>query len=235
VEVRPVNLTLDAIRITRGEWSVSTQGIFEEGVHLISGEVGRGKSTLALVMAGILQADSGSVVPRGISSRMVSFQFPEYHLTGSTVYEECSSWGLDPEKVISSVKLEEKHNVPPLSLSRGELKRLHLACILFKKYDLLILDEPFSSLDCREKERISRKISSSGSGITVIFSHEQAIFPRMDFIWEIRNGTLICLGSPPSALAKWRLAPEIIKNLIAAGKVPLNIAPGDLLEAACRI
>ncbi|WML66667.1 MAG: ABC transporter, ATP-binding protein [Methanoregula sp. SKADARSKE-2] len=229
-----MNLTLEAIRISRGEWSVSAQAIFEEGVHLVSGKVGSGKSTLALVMAGLLRTDSGSVLPRGISSRMVSFQFPEYHLTGSTVDEECSSWGVDPEKVISSVKLGEKRNLPPLSLSRGELKRLHLACILSKKYDLLILDEPFSSLDCREKERVSREISSHGSGITVILSHEQAIFPRVDFIWEIRNGTLMCLGSQPSTLPKWHLAPEIIKNLIAAGKVPLNIAPGDLLEAASR-
>ena len=86
-----MNLTLDAIRISRGEWSVSAQAIFDEGVHLVSGKVGSGKSTLALVMAGLLRTDLRSVLPRGISSRMVSFQFPEYHLTGSTVDEGGSS------------------------------------------------------------------------------------------------------------------------------------------------
>ena len=229
-----VKLVLQSLNLARGIWSLSAEGIFEEGVHLVSGEVGSGKSTLALAIAGILHPVSGKVVSDEISSRMVSFQFPEYHVTGSTIDEECRSWGLDPRTVIPSAKLQEKGNTSPLALSRGELKRLHLTCILLKKYDLLILDEPFSSLDCREKERISKVISSRTSGITIIFSHEQAIFPRVDCIWEIRKGALVCLGRPPSALLHWHLAPEIIKKLIGAGKTPVNISTDDLMEAACR-
>ncbi len=228
-----MNLVLDTVQIRRGTWSISAQGIFEEGIHLVSGEVGSGKSMLALALAGLLSADSGKVIPRGISTRMVSFQFPEYHLTGLSVEEECRSWGLDPDGILPRVNLEGKRLLSPLALSRGELKCLHLACILSRPYDLLILDEPFSSLDCQRKERVSRKLSQT-SGITIIFSHEQAVFPKVDFLWEIRKDALVFLEKPPLALEKWQLAPEIMKKLIAAGKIPRNISKDDLLEAACR-
>jgi energy-coupling factor transport system ATP-binding protein len=123
----------------------------------------------------------------------------------------------------------------PLDLSRGELKRLVLACVLAKDHDLLILDEPFSSLDCTEKERLCGVLSGRKKGITVIFTHEQAHFPRVDRIWEIQGGVLHDRGRLPSALGQWDHAPVIVKDLMARGRVPENISQADLLEAACRI
>ena len=119
-------------------------------------------------------------------------------------------------------------------LSRGELKRLHLACVLANPYDLLILDEPFSSLDVCEKQRICTCLSGRSRGITILFTHEQTIFPRIGHIWEIHEGALRYCGSPPDGLFNWHHAPRVIRNLIAAGKTPQNITPVDLTEAACR-
>ena len=101
-------------------------------------------------------------------------------------------------------------------------------------YDLLILDEPFSSLDVQEKERVCRDLSLRKRGITIIITHEQNIFPRVDYLWEIRSNELFSLGRMPEALGAWQRAPRIIKNLIGAGRTPRNISPEDLLEAACR-
>jgi energy-coupling factor transport system ATP-binding protein len=106
--------------------------------------------------------------------------------------------------------------------------------VLSGDYELLVLDEPFSSLDCTEKERVCEEITRRSGGITIIFTHEQGIFPRVDCLWEIENGELICLGRVPDALSRWDHAPPVIKNLVAAGKIPENIAPLDLMEAACR-
>ena len=139
-----MKLILNRVRFVRGEWSISVQGTFTEGIHLITGEVGSGKSTLALVLAGLLTPATGTVVHENISSLMLSFQFPEYHITGTTVTEECKSWGQDPAKVLGAAHLQGKDNASPLMMSRGEIKRLHLACVLAGEYDLLILDEPFS-------------------------------------------------------------------------------------------
>jgi energy-coupling factor transport system ATP-binding protein len=229
-----MNLVLEDIVASRGDWSIAAKGMFSEGIHLISGDVGSGKSTLALIMAGHLPQFSGSVTRSNISSMIVSFQFPEYHISGTSIREECSSWGLDPETLTRSIGLTGKEDCDPFSLSRGELKRLHLACILAREYDLLILDEPFSSLDAGEKHRICSILSARSHGVTIVFTHEQAIFPRVGHIWEIVSGQLEYCGTPPGGLCNWHHAPPLILRLIAAGKVPENIAPEDLLEAACR-
>ena len=229
-----MRLQLNAARACRGDWSLEAEGIFSEGIHLVSGDVGSGKSTLALMMAGLLSLSHGTIVRDGIRTSMISLQFPEYQVTGSTIAEECRSWGLDPGPVLSELKLMEKQDRAPLTLSRGELKRLHLACVLAKKYDLLLLDEPFSSLDAREKERICGLISQRTSGITVLFTHEQTTFPRVDYLWEIQQGMLIERGELPGALQDWTHAPVLIKRLITSGKRPKNISPPDLQEAGCR-
>jgi energy-coupling factor transport system ATP-binding protein len=229
-----MRLHLNAARACRGDWSLAAHGTFCEGMHLVSGDVGSGKSTLALIMAGLLSPAEGCIVRDGISSSMISLQFPEYHVTGSTVAEECRSWGLDGESILRNVNLLDKRDVAPLTLSRGELKRLHLACVLAKQYDLLLLDEPFSSLDAREKERACEHLSSRKGGITILFTHEQTIFPRVDHIWEIEQGVLIDRGELPDALTRWAHAPALIKKIISTGRSLKNISPLDLQEAVCR-
>ena len=114
-----MKVALDSVRVVRGEWSLSASGTFSEGVHLISGNIGSGKSTLALVLSGTFSSFSGAVATEGVSSLMVSFQFPEYHITGLTLEEECRSWGLNPSTVLSSVQLDGKRDLNPLKLSRA--------------------------------------------------------------------------------------------------------------------
>ena len=229
-----MRVALNTTRFTRENWSLSAHGVFTEGIHLVSGDVGSGKTTLALMLAGLVQPSAGTVDRNGVSSLMVSFEFPEYHVTGATVREECISWGVDPSAILEAADLSGTEERAPLGLSRGELKRLHLACVMAGRYDLLVLDEPFSSLDCREKERFCTAISGRPAGITVIFTHEQMIFPRVDCLWEIAGGALRCRGPVPEALAGWEHAPELIRQLLAAQKIPKNITPADLMEAACR-
>jgi len=229
-----VKLVLDTMVLQRHSWSLVASGVFASGIHLISGDVGSGKSTLALEMAGLQVPDWGIMTREGITSSMLSFQFPEFHVTGFSVAEECASWGLETEVVLQQAGIEVREEVPVLSLSRGELKRLHLACVLSRQYDLLLLDEPFSSLDCRGKEAVCRQLSARTEGITILFTHEQSIFPKVDHIWEISGGFLCDCGEMPGALASWQHAPPLIKRLVESGRVPDNITPEGILEAACR-
>jgi ABC-type cobalt transport system, ATPase component len=208
--------------------------MFDPGIHIVSGDVGSGKSTLALLMAGLAAPDRGTVCREGIGSAMLSFQFPEFHVTGLSVADECRSWGINPGPALASGGLEISPDRPALSLSRGELKRLHLACLLSREYDLLLLDEPFSSLDCPGKEWAAREISKRTAGITVVFTHEQCIFPHTDRIWEIRNGVLAGCGAMPGALRAWEHAPALIRRLVAEGKVPADLTQDSVMEAACR-
>jgi energy-coupling factor transport system ATP-binding protein len=230
-----VKITLNRVSAVRDRWSLSASGTFSEGVHLVSGDVGSGKSTLALIMAGLLPQSDGDIDKEEITTSMLSLQFPELHVTGFTVAEECASWGVDPDDILDTVRLTEKKEASPLSLSRGELKRLHLACVLAKDNDLLLLDEPFSSLDCEEKVKLSARLGRKSKGIIVIFTHEQNILPRVKNIWEIVGGTLVDCGTPPDAFMHWHHVPPVIKKLMALGATPDNISPDDFLEAICRI
>ena len=234
MEVPGMKLSLAGVRTVRDTWSLLATGTFGEGIHLVSGDVGSGKSTLAVLLAGLVTPVSGTVDREGISSVMIAFQFPEFHITGSDLQKECKTWNVDPAPVLSAAGLTGRDLASPFDLSRGELKRLNLACILARDYDLLILDEPFSSLDCTEKERLCVILSGRTRGITILFTHEQTYFPRVDRIWEIQQGVLYDRGRVPSALLHWNHAPALVKNLIARGTIPANISQSDLLEAACR-
>jgi energy-coupling factor transport system ATP-binding protein len=235
MEVLMVRITLNRAHAVRDHWSLSASGTFHEGVHLVSGAVGSGKSTLALMMAGLFPLSGGDIEKEEITTRMLSLQFPELHVTGLSVAEECASWGADPGEILDATGLAMRKEASPLSLSRGELKRLQLACVLAKDYDLLLLDEPFSSLDCGEKAKLCARIGQKSQGICVIFTHEQEILPRVTRIWEIVDGTLVDCGTPPCAFQHWRHVPLVIRNLTALGSRPDNISLDDLREAACRI
>jgi energy-coupling factor transport system ATP-binding protein len=230
-----VRITLNKLSAVRDQWSLSASGIFNEGVHLVNGDVGSGKSTLALMMAGLLPQSGGDIEKEEITTTMLSLQFPELHVTGLSVAEECASWGVAPDEILDAIGLSGKKDASPLSLSRGELKRLHLACVLAKDYDLLLLDEPFSSLDCEEKVKLCARIGQKSKGICVIFTHEQNILPKVKRIWEIIDGTLVDCGTPPDAFQHWRHVPPVIEKLIALGSPPDNISRDDFLEAVCRI
>jgi energy-coupling factor transport system ATP-binding protein len=230
-----IRITLNQVHAIRDDWTLTASGTFDEGVHLVSGDVGSGKSTLALMIAGLFPLSGGSIEKEGITSTMLSLQFPELHVTGLTVAEECTSWGVAPNDILGTTGLTGKRDVSPLSLSRGELNRLHLACILAKNHQLLLLDEPFSSLDCEEKAKLCARIGKTSQCITIIFTHEQEILPRVTRIWEIVDGMLVDCGNPPDAFRNWHHVPPIIEKLTALGSIPDNLSLDDLKEAACRI
>nr|WP_284444303.1 ATP-binding cassette domain-containing protein [Methanoculleus bourgensis] len=201
---------------------------------MVSGPVGSGKSTLALMLAELNRPESGAVRRHGISSALLLLQFPEYHITCSTVAEEAGSWGLDPDELLVRADLAGRGDDDPFHLSRGELKRLILACMIMRNPDLLMLDEPFSSLDCAAKRRACSMIEERSEGITIIFSHERAVLPRVDALWEMEGGTLKALGRVPGAIPRWRHAPPYLTYALEQGARPENIRLQDAREALCR-
>jgi energy-coupling factor transport system ATP-binding protein len=234
MEAFRLTLTFEEVTYTRDQFRLTADGTFEEGVHLVSGKVGSGKSTLAFIASGLVLPASGCVHRMGIRKSLLSMQFPEYHTTGITLNDEIRTWGLDPEVILASTRLYGRGEQDIRVLSRGELKRLHLGCVLSADADLLILDEPFSALDCREKRVICRGITERLPGTVIICTHEQTWLPLVDFIWEIKEGTLVSCGQVPAAISRWSLAPRHIRDLLERGLVPGNISPGSVMEAACR-
>ncbi|QSZ66117.1 ATP-binding cassette domain-containing protein [Methanofollis aquaemaris] len=229
-----MQVVCEDVRFTRGEFTLSCTGTFCPGLHFVTGRVGSGKTTLALLLAGLLDPLSGRVRRDEVERLTLSFQNPEYHVTGATVRAEIRSYGVDAAGVAAGVGLTDRLDDDPFALSRGELKRLHLASLLAGEYDLLVLDEPFSSLDCIQKHRLCRALETRRGGITIIFTHERQVLPAVDHLWEVEEGQVLDLGAVPEALARWRHAPQYLKEARARGDAPENITFRDAMEARCR-
>jgi len=185
-----VNLILDAVRFRRDEFILAADAVFSRGVHLISGRIGTGKSTIALAAAGLLPPDAGDIRYEGCKGTpLLLMQFPEYQITGTTVTEEIASWNITGNEETFALLNVVPSDRDPFTLSRGELRRLELACILARESDLLLLDEPYASLDRCAKPVLTRLLEQR-SGITLIFSHETEFVPASAEHWTIREGEL---------------------------------------------
>lgn len=184
-----MKIVLDSVHLQLGTFSLSADVIFEEGVHMISGRIGSGKSMLGSALAGLSKIDSGKIVLEGCSSPILLMQFPEYQVTGSTVSREISSWGVSSADSFFSLFGVETSDRDPFTLSRGELKRLMLACVFARDPDVFILDEPYASLDSSAKEVLTASIENR-RGITIVFSHETEHVPKNSQKWRIHSGGL---------------------------------------------
>jgi energy-coupling factor transport system ATP-binding protein len=230
-----MKLVLDRIMVARGDWRCFADGTLLPGVHLITGRVGSGKTTLASIISGVLNPSSGEIIREGISSSILCQQFPDYHVLGSTLAKEAESYGVAAEKALDRAGLSGRGEEDPFILSRGELRRFQIACLSLRDWDLMVFDEPFSALDCQEKQKESRRISALSSGIVIVFTHEQRYLPKADHLWEMREGVLKYLGTVPEALPFWETAPSHIRMLLEKGIIPANLTEEAMREGLCRM
>ena len=123
---------------------------------VIVGRSGCGKSTLLKLLAGTEMPDTGTIrIPEGWHSAMLS---PDpYVITWISVQRNVAmacGVGKTPEEryehaaeFVRMVGLEDYADLTPAELSTGMKQRLGLARVLAGQAELLLMDEPFASLD----------------------------------------------------------------------------------------
>lgn len=121
----------------------------EAGVTCLLGESGCGKTTILNAIAGLVPY-SGNITPVKIS---YVFQTPRL-VPNLTVLTNLTLIGAEQNQakdMLEKVGLKDKANAYPKTLSGGEAQRVSLCRAFLHPADLLLLDEPFSSLDLKTK------------------------------------------------------------------------------------
>lgn len=169
----------------------------EEGeLVALLGPSGSGKSTILRIVAGLEKQDRGHVYLVGEDvtflspqKRKIGFVFQHYALFKHMTVEKNIAFGLEIRKknktqiinktaeLIDLVKLNgyEKHY--PSQLSGGQRQRVALARALAPEPKVLLLDEPFGSLDAKVRKNLAKWIRQLHDRIhvtSIFVTHDQS-------------------------------------------------------------
>jgi monosaccharide-transporting ATPase len=189
-------------------------------IHALVGENGAGKSTLIKILTGVETLDSGSIE---LDGNFVQVRSPQHsqEIWISTVYQEvnlCTNISVAENIMIG----HEPHRFGSIdwkkmnSLAKQALKRLDVdldvtqplgnfsvaiqqmvaiaRSLEIASAKILILDEPTSSLDVNEANRlfdVMQKLKGEGIGIIFISHFLDQIYQVSDRITVLRNGKLV--------------------------------------------
>ncbi len=139
------------------------------------GRNGSGKSTLMKVMAGLVEADTGSVTAApGVS---VGYMEQDPTMEGYATLGAYASSGLDVseawkvEAVAEGLKFDPDREVGVAS--GGERRRAALAKLMAEAPELMLLDEPTNHLDIEAIRWLERELSQTKAAF-VLISHDRA-------------------------------------------------------------
>jgi sulfate transport system ATP-binding protein len=183
------------------------------------GPSGGGKSTLLRIIAGLDNADSGTVEIEGVNAtslppqkRNVGFVFQHYAVFKHMSVAKNVAFGLEIRKrpkaevkarvaeLLELVHLSQFANRLPSQLSGGQRQRLALARALAVEPTVLLLDEPFGALDAKVRKELRdwlRRLHDEVHVTTVFVTHDQEeALEVADEIVVINQGRIEQVGSP---------------------------------------
>lgn len=158
--------------------------LYDEKVNCIIGKSGCGKSTLLNIIAGLIEIQSGEI--KGISLNDISYIFQEDRLIEWLTVKENLEIALKKyfDKSILSNKIDEVlklvgiydiKNKYPSSLSGGMKQRVNIARAFGKPSKVILMDEPFKSLDYKLKYTIIdefRNLLNKENRMVILVTHD---------------------------------------------------------------
>ena len=167
---------------------------------LIIGSSGIGKTTLLHLLAGLLESNSGSITLYGqdisklnqhqtdkFRGQNIGIVFQKPHFVNSLTVKENLQLAQylgnkrDQNRIIdilSSLDILEKENKKPKKLSQGEKQRASIAMAIVNSPKLILADEPTSSLDdenCDRVIKLLKKQASEFKAQLIVITHDNRL------------------------------------------------------------
>ncbi len=192
----------------------------QDKIACILGPSGCGKTTLLKLIAGLEKVQSGEIFLNNdiVSStkqhlktekRKIGFLFQDYALFPHLNVKENLNFAIknhsnlnnDIEEIIEIIKLPNSLHKYPHELSGGEQQRVALARSIISQPNLLLLDEPFSSLDLNLKEEIrddTLHLLQKSNVTVLIVTHDpfEAMFISNKIYIMKKGGIIVQSGTP---------------------------------------
>jgi ABC-type multidrug transport system fused ATPase/permease subunit len=226
-------ITLAGVSFAYGDRDVLTEVDLTfragEAVALV-GASGEGKTTLLLLLLGLIRPTRGVIRIDGVEVREVTpaslrRQFgwvaQEPLLFADTVLgniafgdrvpdrgrAEAAARGAGAHGFVSALEngYDTLLDEAGTNLSVGQRQRLCIARALYRDAPVLLLDEPTSALDPEAEEELSRTIESllvGGERTVVLASHRESTVRRADRVVVLAGGRVVEEGTPTDLLAR---------------------------------
>lgn len=186
----------------------------------LSGDSGSGKTTLLRILAGLDDAKGKIFLDDDIwldddtslcvQERKIGFVFQDYALfPNMNVEENLLFVNKDKElanHLLSITELSELKSRHTNTLSGGQKQRVSLCRALMNRPKLLLMDEPFSAIDAKMRERLQREIlilHKEFKTTTIMVSHDPSeIYKLSNRVIVLDKGKVINDGVPKDVLLK---------------------------------
>jgi ABC-2 type transport system ATP-binding protein len=172
----------------------------------VIGPNGAGKTTLLSIVGGLLRADAGEVSrpPREVGwvpqqAAVYSKLSVAENLRLFARLEKCPDPDAAVARMLEQTGLRDRAGDELGTLSGGNRQRVNIAVGLLADPPVLLLDEPSSALDPRQRERLWEFILDlARGGTTVVFStHDVGEAERYaDRVLVLADGELLFAGTP---------------------------------------
>ena len=207
-----------AVMALRGvTWDVASKE-----VAMLVGPSGCGKTTLISVVAGILDADSGSVDIFGdhvtemsdrrktsYRARNVGFVFQQYNLLPALTAAENAAVPLiiqgtarhqavkEASELLDRLGMGKRLKSRPNQLSGGQQQRVAIARALIHKPKILVCDEPTAALDHETGSivmKLIREMAVADDRAVIVVTHDNRIFSMGDRVAHMDDGQILTVN-----------------------------------------
>lgn len=144
--------------------------VFPQGWTGLLGDNGCGKTTLAKIACGQLKPQAGLVT--GPSVSLLCSQ--ETALAPENLYDFAAAYDREARGLRCELALEDDMPWRYDELSCGEQKKIQIACALWAKPDVLVLDEPTNHIDAAARSCLMTVLRRF-DGIGIVVSHDREL------------------------------------------------------------